>query len=72
MALFRKGVLSAWADSISMAAQINAAKEKQDLLVVTAENLQLIGEIVNTDNFKNGLQASTALADVVKQVNKML
>ena len=72
MALFKKGILSALADSISMSAQVNVAKEKQDLLLVTAENMQLIGEIVSNDNFVQGLKASTDLVEVVKQVNKML
>ena len=72
MALFRKGILSAFADSIAMSAQISAAKEKQDLLLVTAENMQLIGEIVSNDSFVQGLKASTDLVEVVKQVNKML
>ena len=72
MALFRKGILSAWADSIAMSAQLSAAKEKQDLLLNTAENMQLIGEIVNNENFSNGIKASTELVEVVKQINKML
>ena len=72
MALFKKGILSALADSIAMSAQISAAKEKQDLLLVTAENMQLIGEIVSNDSFVQGLKASTDLVEVVKQVNKML
>ena len=72
MALFKKGILSALADSISMSVQVNVAKEKQDLLLVTAENMQLIGEIVSNDNFVQGLKASTDLVEVVKQVNKML
>ena len=72
MALFKKGILSALADSISMSAQVNVAKEKQDLLLVTAENMQLIGEIVSNDSFVQGLKASTDLVEVVKQVNKML
>ena len=72
MALFRKGILSAFADSISMSAQISAAKEKQDLLLTTAENLKAIGEIVRDDNFKNGMAVSAELAEVVKTINKML
>ena len=72
MALFRKGILSALADSISSAAQISAAKEKQDLLLTTAENMQSIGEIVSNDNFVQGIKASTDLVEVVKAVNKML
>ena len=72
MALFRKGILSAWADSISMSAQISAAKEKQDLLLTTAENMQLIGEIVGNDNFSKGLEVSTKLVEAIKEVNKML
>jgi hypothetical protein len=72
MALFRKGILSALADSISMTAQVSAAQQKQDLLLNTAENMQLIGEIVNNENFSNGIKASTELVEVVKQINKML
>ena len=72
MALFKKGILSALADSIAMSSQVSVAKEKQDLLVVTAENMQMIGEIVSNDNFVQGLKASTDLVEVVKQVNKML
>ena len=72
MALFRKGILSAIADSISTAAQLNAAEQKQNLLLSTAENMQLIGEIVNNDNFISGVKASTELVEVVKAVNKML
>ena len=72
MALFRKGILSAIADSISTAAQLNAAEQKQNLLLSTAENMQLIGEIVNNDNFTSGVKASTELVEVVKAVNKML
>lgn len=72
MALFRKGILSAIADSISMTAQISAATQKQDLLLNTAENLQLIGEIVNNDDYKNGIKAAAELAETVKLINKML
>ena len=72
MALFKKGILSALADSIAMSSQVSVAKEKQDLLLTTAENMQLIGEIVSNDNFVQGLKASTDLVEVVKQVNKML
>ena len=72
MALFKKGILSALADSIAMSSQVSVAKEKQDLLLTTAENMQLIGEIVNNDNFVQGIKASTDLVEVVKQVNKML
>lgn len=72
MALFKKGILSALADSIAMSSQVSVAKEKQDLLLTTAENMQLIGEIVSNDNFMQGLKASTDLVEVVKQVNKML
>lgn len=72
MALFRKGILSAIADSISMTAQVSAAQQKQDLLLNTAENMQLIGEIVNNENFSTGIKASTELVEVVKQINKML
>ena len=72
MALFRKGILSAWADSISMSAQLSAAKEKQDLLLTTAENMQLIGEIVGNENFTKGIKASVELTDVIKVINKML
>lgn len=72
MALFRKGILSAIADSISMTAQVSAAEQKQNLLLSTAENMQLIGEIVSDENFTKGIEASTNLVEVVKQVNKML
>ena len=73
MALFRKGILSAWADSISMSAEISAAKEKQDLLLTTAENLQLIGELVaNDEKLAKGIEASTKLVETIKAVNKML
>ena len=72
MALFRKGILSALADSITMSAQISALKEKQDLLLVTAETMQSIGEIVQDDNFAKGLAASTNLVETIKQIDKML
>ena len=72
MALFRKGILSAIADSISMSAQISALKEKQDLLLVTAETMQSIGEISSDENFINGIKLSTELVDVIKKVDKML
>ena len=72
MALFKKGILSALADSIAMSSQVSVAKEKQDLLLTTAENMQLIGEIVSNDNFMQGLKASTDLVEVVKHVNTML
>ena len=72
MALFRKGILSAIADSISMSAQISALKEKQDLLLVTAETLQTIGEITQDESFINGIKSSTELVDVIKKVDKML
>lgn len=72
MALFRKGILSAWADSISMSAEISAAKEKQDLLLTTAENLQLIGELANDEKLAKGIEASTKLVETIKAVNKML
>ena len=72
MALFRKGILSALADSIAASTEISAAKEKQDLLLTTAENLRAIGEIVISDNFKNGMAVSAELAEVVKTINKML
>ena len=72
MALFRKGILSAWADSIAMSAEISAAKEKQDLLLTTAENLQLIGELANDEKLAKGIEASTKLVETIKAVNKML
>lgn len=72
MALFRKGILSAWADSIAMSAEISAARDKQDLLVTTAENLQLIGELADDEKLARGIQASTNLVEVIKSVNKML
>ena len=55
MALFRKGILSAFADSIAMSAQISAAKEKQSLLLTTAETMKSVGEISNDENFLNGI-----------------
>ena len=72
MALFRKGVLSAWADSIAMSSELSAAKEKQDLLLTTAETMKSIGEIVGDDNFIKGMKASVELTDVIKVINKML
>lgn len=72
MALFRKGILSALADSITISAQLSAAKEKQTLLLVTAETMQSIGEISVNENFANGVKASTELVDVIKEINKML
>lgn len=72
MALFRKGILSALADSISMSAQISAAKEKQSLLLTTAETMKSIGEIANDDNFINGIKISAELAETIKTINKML
>ena len=72
MALFRKGILSAFADSISMSAQISAAKEKQSLLLTTAETMKSIGELSNDDNFEKGIKVSTTLAETIKVINKML
>lgn len=72
MALFRKGILSALADSISMSTQISVAKEKQALLLTTAETMKSIGEISNDENFTNGINVSVALAETVKTINKML
>lgn len=72
MALFRKGILSAWADSISMSAEISAAKEKQDLLLTTAENLQLIGEVADDEKLAKGIAASAKLVEIIKTVNKVL
>ena len=72
MALFRKGILSAWADSISMSSEISAAKEKQALLLETAETMLAVGEIVNNDNYVNGVKASAELAETIKKINKML
>ena len=72
MALFRKGILSALADSITMSAQISALKEKQDLLLVTAETMQSIGEIAQDEHFTNGIKMSTELVDTIKNINKML
>ena len=72
MALFRKGILSALADSISMGTQISVAKDKQDLLLTTAETMASIGELSNDDNFTKGIEVSTILAETVKTINKML
>ena len=72
MALFRKGIMSAIADSISMSAQINALKEKQDLLLVTAETLQALGEITQDERFTNGTKVSAELVDTIKKIDKML
>ena len=72
MALFRKGILSAFADSIAMAAQISAAKEKQSLLLTTAETMKSIGELSSSDNFTKGIEVSAKLAETVKTINKML
>ena len=72
MALFRKGILSALADSISMSAEISATKEKQALLLTTAENLKAIGEISRDENFQNGIKVSVELAETVKLISKML
>ena len=72
MALFRKGILSALADSISMSTQISVAKEKQSLLLTTAETMKSIGELSNDDNFAKGIEVSVALAETVKTINKML
>ena len=72
MALFRKGILAAIADSITIAAQISAAKDKEDLLLTTAETLQAIGELSTDENLERGIKASTDLVEVIKSVNKML
>ena len=72
MALFRKGVLSAIADSISATTQISVAREKQDLLLTTAETLQAIGELSDNDKLAKGVEVSSSLVEVIKQVNKML
>ena len=72
MALFRKGILSAIADSITISAQISAAKEKQSLLLVTAETLKAVGEISRDESFAEGIKSSTELVEVIKQINKML
>ena len=72
MALFRKGILSALADSISTSAQLSAAKEKQSLLLVTAETLKAVGEISRDESFAEGIKSSTQLVEVIKQINKML
>ena len=55
-----------------MSAQINALKEKQDLLLVTAETMQSIGEISGDENFINGIKSSTELVDTIKKIDKML
>ena len=72
MALFRKGILSALADSISMGTQISVAKEKQALLLTTAETMKSIGELSNDDNFTKGIEVSVTVAETVKVINKML
>ena len=72
MALFRKGIMSAIADSITISAQISAAKEKQSLLLVTAETLKAVGEISRDESFAEGIKSSTELVEVIKQINKML
>lgn len=72
MALFRKGILSAIADSISMSAQVSALKEKQDLILVTAETMQSIGEIAQDERFHEGVKVSAELVDTIKSINKML
>ena len=72
MALFRKGILSALADSISMGTQISVAKDKQDLLLTTAETMASIGELSLSDNFTKGIEVSVKLAETVKTINKML
>ena len=72
MALFRKGIMSAIADSITISAQISAAKEKQSLLLVTAETLKAVGEISRDESFAEGIKSSTELVEVIRQINKML
>ena len=72
MALFRKGIMSAIADSITISAQISAAKEKQSLLLVTAETLKAVGEISRDESFAEGIKSSTQLVEVIKSINKML
>ena len=72
MALFRKGILSALADSISMSAQVSALKEKQDLILVTAETMQSVGEISADERFAEGIKTSAQLVEVIKSINKML
>ena len=72
MALFRKGILSALADSIATSTEISAAKEKQALLLTTAETMKSIGEIANDDNFLNGIKVSAQLAETIKVISKML
>ena len=72
MALFRKGIMSAIADSITISAQSSAAKEKQRLLLVTAETLKAVGEISRDESFAEGIKSSTQLVEVIKAINKML
>ena len=72
MALFRKGILSALADSISMGTQISVAKDKQDLLLTTAETMTAIGELSDNDNFTKGIEVSVKLTETIKVINKML
>ena len=72
MALFRKGILSALADSISMGTQISVAKDKQDLLLTTAETMASIGELSLSDNFTKGIEVSVKLTETIKVINKML
>ena len=72
MALFRKGILSAIADSITIAAQISAAKDREDLLLTTAETMVAVGELSADENMLKGVQVSTKLVEVIKEVNKML
>ena len=72
MALFRKGILSAFADSIAMSAQISAAKEKQSLLLTTAETMKSVGEISRDESFTDGIKVSVKLAETIKIINKML
>ena len=72
MALFRKGILSALADSITISAQLSAAKEKQSLLLVTAETMQSIGQIAADENFISGIKVSTQLVETIKEIDKML
>lgn len=72
MALFRKGIMSAIADSITISAQISAAKEKQSLLLVTAETLKAVGEISRDESFAEGIKSSTQLVETIKAINKML
>ena len=72
MALFRKGILSAFADSIAMSAQISAAKEKQSLLLTTAETMKSVGEISRDESFTDGIKVSVKLAETIRIINKML